>query len=58
VEIRRIKGNDSAYFGRFNNRTVILVYHIFNSAKVTIYGADEQSYCGKSVPLKCLSSIV
>ena len=36
MEIRRIKGNDSAYFGRFNNRTVILVYHIFNSAKVTI----------------------
>jgi hypothetical protein len=31
AEIRRIKGNDSAYFGRFNNRTVVLVYHIFNS---------------------------
>ena len=58
AEIRGIKGNDSAYFGRFNNRTVVLVYHIFNSAKVTIYGADEQSYCGKSVPLKCPSSIV
>jgi hypothetical protein len=56
AEIRRIKGSDSAYFGRFNNRTV--VYHIFNSVKVTIYGADEQSYCGKSVPLKCPSSIV
>ena len=53
-----LKGAIVLIFGRFNNRTVVLVYHIFNSAKVTIYGADEQSYCGQSVPLKCPSSSV